>query len=239
MKARERHQLKQNDFAAAAMRVAAAMTANRDRLILLGVAVVVIVGAAGAYAYWRKTAADEAGARLGEALAVAQSAIVPASTLPGATQAAGTYPTPEARSEASLEAFREVVAEFPGTDAARTAEYHAANTLAALGRYDEAEAAYREVIDGGHRLYAPMAQLGLAEAYTLQARYAEAVATLTELSGLRDGELPVDGVLMQLGDVHLKAGQPGDARAAFQRVVDEFPESPYAAQARQRIAELE
>lgn len=238
MKARERHQLKQNDFATAAMRVLAAATANRDRLIVLIVAVVVLLGAAGGFAYWRKSVADAAGAEFGAALAIEQSQIVPASTLPGATQAPGTYPTEAARSEAALEAFRSVAAAFPGTDAGRAARYHAANTLVALGRLDEAETAYREVTDDAGDLYGASARMGLAEVYALQGRYDEAVTTLTELSANRDGMLPVDGVLWQLAEVHLKAGQRDEARAAFQRVVDEFPESPYAAPARQRVAEL-
>jgi len=239
MKASERHHLKQNEFATVAYRVAAAATANRDRMIGIAVAVVVVLGAVGGYVYWRNSVANEAGSRLGQALAVAQAQIIPASTLPGATQAAGTYPTGEARSEAPLEASRAGVAEFPGTEPAAAAEYHAANTLVTMGRYDEADTAYQAVIGAGDALYAPMSRLGRAEAASLQGRYDEAVAILTELSGNRDGVLPVDGVLMRLAEIHLKAGQKTEARAVFQRVADEFPESPYSAAARQQIAEIE
>ena len=48
--------------------------------------------------------------------------------------------------------------------------------------------------------------------------------------------LPVDGVLMELARACLKAGKTQDARAAFKRVVDEFPESSYVAEARQQLA---
>ena len=34
----------------------------------------------------------------------------------------------------------------------------------------------------------------------------------------------------------MKAGKTQDARAAFKRVVDEFPDSPYATEAKQQIA---
>lgn len=240
MKSRERHQLKQNDFATTMMRLVAAATANRDRLLVMGVVVIVLLASVGGYAWWRKSVADRAGEALGEALAIAQAQIVPASTLPGATQAAGTYPTEAARDEASLEAFRAVATEFPGTDAGRAAEYHAANALAGLGRFQEAEAAYQAVIaEGGDALYVQNARMGLAEAAALQGNYDAAIAALTELSANRDGLLPVDGVLWQMAEVHLKAGQRSEARAAFQRVVDEFPDSPYAPQARQRIASIE
>ena len=57
----------------------------------------------------------------------------------------------------------------------------------------------------------------------------------TDLSAERDGALPVDGVLMQLADAYTKAGKPQDARAAYKRVVDEFGDSAYISDARQRL----
>ena len=38
--------------------------------------------------------------------------------------------------------------------------------------------------------------------------------------------------------MYVKAGKPQDARAAFKRVVDEFPQSSYSADARQQLALL-
>jgi outer membrane protein assembly factor BamD (BamD/ComL family) len=64
------------------------------------------------------------------------------------------------------------------------------------------------------------------------------VKALTDLAAQRDGALPVDGVLMELARTSLKAGKTQDARAAFKRVVDEFPQSVYAADARQQMAAI-
>jgi outer membrane protein assembly factor BamD (BamD/ComL family) len=41
---------------------------------------------------------------------------------------------------------------------------------------------------------------------------------------------------MELGRASLKAGKTAEARAAFKRVVDEFPESTFVADAQQRLA---
>ena len=49
--------------------------------------------------------------------------------------------------------------------------------------------------------------------------------------------LPVDGVLMQLGRAALVAGKKDDATRAFTRVVDEFPQSLYATEAKEKLAE--
>jgi hypothetical protein len=71
-----------------------------------------------------------------------------------------------------------------------------------------------------------------------QRKFDEGIAILTDLSGQRDGALPMDGILMELARVYLTAGRPDDARAAFKRVVDEFPMSFYASEARDRLQTL-
>jgi outer membrane protein assembly factor BamD (BamD/ComL family) len=43
---------------------------------------------------------------------------------------------------------------------------------------------------------------------------------------------------MELARTCVKAGKKEEARAAFKRVVDEFPESVYLADARQQLATL-
>ncbi len=61
---------------------------------------------------------------------------------------------------------------------------------------------------------------------------------LEELSAQRDGLVPVDGVLMQLGAAYAKLGKKAEARTTYKRVVDEFPDSPYAQNARQQMTLL-
>jgi len=45
-------------------------------------------------------------------------------------------------------------------------------------------------------------------------------------------DVPVDGVLMQLARAYTLAGKTEDAKKTLKRVIDEFPQSPYAAAAR-------
>ena len=54
----------------------------------------------------------------------------------------------------------------------------------------------------------------------------------------RDGVVPVDSVLMELARAYVKAGKPTEARAAFKRVVDEFPESTHVTEARTQMTSL-
>jgi len=240
MKAKERHHLKENDFATNLRRATDAVEGNRRPIVAgLGMLVLVVV-IGGAYFYSRRHTANAAGEMLGTAMAIEQSPIAPPSTLPGAKQQPGTYPTEQAKNDALLASYQQVATSYPSTPSGLAASYHAASTLLAMGRYDEAVAAFRAVTTkaGETSFYGTLAQLGAAEALEGAGKHDDAIKGLTDLAALRDGALPVDGVLMELARACLKAGKVQDARAAFKRVVDEFPSSAYVDDARQQIAAL-
>jgi len=239
MKAQERHHLKQNEFAATAARVMGTLTANRDRVIMVAIGVVAVAAIVGGYFFWQKRTNEQAGALLGVATSIIQAPIVPAPTVPGATQQPGTYPTEAARREAAVQAFQQVATAYPSTDAGLAARYQIASMHLAGGQFSEAEQAFRAVADSaGKSIYGPMARMGIAQALAGQTKYDDSIKLLTDLSADRDGALPVDGVLMELARVCVKAGKTQEARAAFKRVVDEFPESNYVVEARQRLTVL-
>jgi TolA-binding protein len=201
-------------------------------------AIVLVVVVAGVV-MWRGQSRNEAGAMLGIAMATAQSQVAPAPTLPGAKQQAGTFPTEQARAEAVIKAFNDVATAYPNTEEGIAAAYHAAAELLSSGKAAEAEAAFAALVSrAGSGFYGPLARLGQAQAMQVAGKTTEAIAIYTELAAARDGALPVDGLLMELGRAQLKAGKSADARAAFKRVVDEFPDSTFAGDARQRLAAL-
>lgn len=239
MKAQERHHLKQNEFVHTTAKVAASMAPYRDRIVVVGAVVMAVVVVVGGYFWWQKRTDDRAGAMLGRAMAISQAQIAPAPTVPGATQLPNTYPTEQARQAAALQAFQEVSLTYPSTVSGLAAKYHAGAMLLEASRLPEAEQSFRDVVSAaGRSLYGPMAQLGLASALSGQSKHDEAIKILTDLSGDRDGALPQDAVLMELARACLKAGKIPDARAAFKRIVDGFPESSFVAEARQRLTAL-
>lgn len=239
MKAQERHHLKENEFAVQTAWIAEQLAANRTRL-LAGVGLVVAVGAiASGYFYMRAQARDRASAMLGAAIAIQQSPIAPPSTVPGATQPAGTYPTEAARAAAAQDALRKVIDAYPSGDTGTAARYFLGTALLAAGNGADAQQAFDQAVaTGGSSIYADMARVGLGQALVLQNNYDEAIKTLTDLSAKRDSKLPIDGVLMELARVCRKAGKMQDARAAFKRVVDEFPQSSYVGEARQQLSTM-
>ncbi|MEA2344547.1 MAG: hypothetical protein QOF63_2716 [Thermoanaerobaculia bacterium] len=242
MKSTERHKLKENEFARTVAHAREAMqTRGRDVAILIVVLLVAITLAAG-YALWRQSRNAKANAVLAEALAAEEAPVVPlAAPAPGSplpVQQAGTFPTEETKLEAALPKLLKAADAYPNTDAGITARYHAAAALATLGRYPEAEQRYQEVVDkAGSRIYGRTGKLGLADVQVSQGKYDSAIKIYQEVATDTKSQLPIDGVLMQLGRAYMKAGKKNEAAHAFTRVVEEFPQSVYAADARREMEE--
>ncbi len=239
MKAQERHHLKQNEFVTTVATATAWSRENQGAFfgVLATVAVVTVLGSG--YFWWQHRNQEQAGSLLGVAMTIYQAPVVPPSSVPGAVQQPGSYPSEKARFEASLAAFQQVADQYPSSVAGIAARYHAAATLNSLGRTTEAQQAYQNVIDhAGSTIYGPMSRLGLATVMLTAGQNDQGIKALEDLAAQRDGAVPVDGVLMQLAGAYQKQGKNAEARTTYKRVVDEFPDSPYAQHARQQIALL-
>lgn len=239
MKAGERHHLKTNEFAVRLARGTELVATHRDRIMLGAIVIAVLIVAIAGYSWYRGTTTDKAEALLGAAMTTYEAPIVPAPTIPGATQQPGTYPSETARSEAALTAFQAIIDGYPSTTAAVAARYHRASALMALGRLAEAEQGFAAAATAaGNSVFGPVSKMGQAEALITSGQFDKGLPIFEALAADRDGLLPVDGVLMQLGRAYERAGKSAEARTAFKRVVDEFPESNYVGQARQQLVKL-
>lgn len=240
MKATERHKLKENEFARTVAQARDMLEERGRDFGLLALGIILALAAVGGYTWWRQSRNEQANTLLAGALAVHEAPVVaPAEPKPGSpmpVEQPGTYRTERAKLEAALPKFVETADRYPSTDAGIAARYHAAGLLAQLGRHAEAEQRYQEVIDkGGRTIYARTARLGLADARLAQGKLDAAIAVYRDLSTESNPQLPVDGVLMQLGRAYLRAGKKDDAARAFNRVVEEFPDSVYLADARREL----
>jgi TolA-binding protein len=237
MKSTERHRLKENEVASTVVRLSETYDAYKHQIMIGVVGAAVIVVAVVGFVMWRAQTSGQAAAMLADAMAVERAQVALAQA-PGSTAPppAGSYPTETARNEAALAKFVAVADAYPSSDAGITARYHAAAMLTALGRYTEAQLRYQEVIDrAGQSVYGQMAKLGKADAEVAAGKFDGAIAVYKALSADKEGPLPVDGILMQLGRACDAAGKAADARQAFQRIVDEFPQSPYSADAKRAL----
>ena len=247
MRREERHHLKANPLAVL-------VSQTQDRLRVDGrtlgiVAVVVVAGllTVGGYILWQQQQTDRAGDLLANAMAIRNAEVVPPPVESGEgdavdgswVQPPNSFPSEEARLEAALPELLAAADAYPRSPQGITARFQAATALVALGRFEEADAQYRQVIDlDAGQLYGPMARLGLAESQLLTGEYEEAISLLEGETGTTDSRVPVDAILMRLGRAYRLAGQDSDALAAYTRVLEEFPLSLYLSDARREAETL-
>jgi tetratricopeptide (TPR) repeat protein len=239
MKRTERHHLKQNEFEALALQVVDAWTRNR-RQVTMGAAVVAVL-ALGAAGYWglRQRTQDKAHAMLADAMVVQDARVGPPAEATGGAPGALTFPTERERAQAAVNKYRIAADAYPSTDAGLFARYEEASLQVSLGNSADAVKAYQSVVDrAGDALYGQMAKLGLAEAYARSGQFEQAITSYKELAQRKDGQLPIDGILIQLGRTERDAGKAGDAQQTFSRLVEEFPESAFTADAKREIDAL-
>src|SRR4051794_12625173 len=247
MKSTERHRIKEDQFVTTLHDTFERIEQNRKQLLTGVVAVIVLAAAVGGFMWWRQQTQAKASALLAQAFAIAEAPVVPpappaGSTLDGAAPPPpppNSYPTEQARAQAALPKFIAAADAYPSTLPGLAARYHAAATLVSVGKEGEAEQRYKEVIDkGGSGLYGRMARLGLAEVQVRQKKYEPAINTLKDLSTSAKDELPLDGVLMQLGRTYALAGRKAEAVQTYQRLTTEFPTSAYAGDAKKELDSL-
>ncbi|MEW5982480.1 MAG: tetratricopeptide repeat protein [Acidobacteriota bacterium] len=239
MKRTERHHLKENEIAEWVMGLREWFGANRNAATYGALVIGALAIAVSGTVAWRQWSATRGSAMLAEAMAVAEARIVPpaapASSAQAPSQEPGTYPSERVRQEAALPRFMAVAEAYPSGQAGIIARYRAGAALVALGRSDEAIRRFQEVAERSSGVYRAMARLGVADACLAAGQYDRAIAALQEIVTQHPEDAPLDGVLMELGRVYRLAGKVEDARKAFKRVADEFPQSPYAAQARREL----
>jgi len=238
MKSTERHHLKENELRKLARQAGLTVSERRKETTGLLVTIAVVGAVALGYYGWRQRVQAKAHTLLADAMAV-QDARVGPPPAPG-TPAGGLYfPTERERSQAALTKFKIAADAHPSTDAGIYARYQEGATSLALGATPGAITAYEQVIkEAGDGFYGQMARLGLAEAQARAGQFDTAINTFKELAQRKDGPLPIDGILMQLGRTYLDAGKRADAQQTFNRLVEEFPESPFTGDARKVLETL-
>jgi tetratricopeptide (TPR) repeat protein len=235
MKRTERRHLKQNELQRFALQAHRVVEDRQREVSVAIIAVLVIAAIGGGYAIWRGRVQSRAHALLAEALAVQEAKI----NVLGSPSAAGGYPNERARLQAAVAKFKAAADAYPSTDTGIFARYREAATQAELGNSAAAVPGYEEVIRrSGDDIYGQMARLGLAEVHARSGQFDQAINIFKELAQRKDGPLPVDGILMQLGRTYREAGKRADAQQTFNRLVQEYPESPFMSDAKRELDSL-
>jgi TolA-binding protein len=248
MKRDERQHLKENELAHTLASVQG-FVGPRTRsmgVVIVGAVVVVAIAVGAVVSSQRSQSRGQD--LLAEALVALDARVVPAATgaTPGAEPAAaqfgatGSFSTEAAKLNAALPKLKAAADAYPDAPAGITARYHMAGALAALGKQDEAIAAFDDVTKraGATSLYGRMARLGKADAQAHAGQLDAAIATWKTMVTQDAADLPVDAILIELGRAYVTKGSTAEARQTFTQIVDQHPDSPYAQEARTTLESL-
>jgi FimV-like protein len=247
MKRIERKHLKENELA---QRLAVArgyleprrkaVTGTIVALLVLAIALVIV-------SVLRQRTRTESEAALAEAMVALNAPVVPAGVegaegVPAAAalSATGTFATEEAKLNAAIPKLKAAADAHPGTAAGIQARYHLAAALSSLGRHEEAITQFDEVVNraGDGSLYGRMARLGKADAQSRAGQLDGAIDIWKSMAESEADDLPVDAILMDLARAYVQKGNTEEARKTLSEIVDNHPDSPYLAEAREELENL-
>jgi len=223
-----RKDLKRNELAETVNKTVGFVSVHRRGVTeAIAIAIGVAVVAAGIVAF-RLYLAAAAGRELSTALEILST---PITGQPAAAGAPKTYPSAAEREKAAEVHLRKA-ASHPSTTAGRAAAVIvAARDPKATGSSETLMRVARE----GKAEVAASAEIDAARWLAASGKVTEATDRLKRAIESPDVRAPKDALLFALGEIYDKAGQTADARAAFQRLVNDYPNSAYRTDARAKL----
>lgn len=145
-----------------------------------------------------------------------------------------------ARRDRARQLLLAVKADYGSTDAADVAGLYLAQMDADAGKLAEARKVWEAFLAAhkGHSL-ASQAQLNLLTLDRKEGKAQEVAVKLRSMLEDSSAPLPVDVVLFELGGTLEQLGQKQEAVQQYQRLLDEYPQSPYRGEAQQKITALD
>jgi len=239
LKRAERHHLKQDELLTSLDHSAVWLGAHRKTLVVGGVAILAaLVVGFGAKLYF-DTLNRKAEAAFAQAINVYHGHVGPsAGETEGGADVHPRFSTGEERQLAALEAMEKVARDFPRQKQGRQARYYAALCQWGLNRLEDAERNLQEVVRGPRDLQYYLAGDVLAGVKSQKGNPAEAIELLRNLVEDSKNPVPKDHLLFRLAEARQKAGQLEEASRDYQRLLEEYPDSPLSSEADSRRQEL-
>ncbi len=188
-----------------------------------------LVLAAGGFFLFRAYRERSAGKELSAGLAILGT---PLASEPSAQEAPKTYATAAQRSR-EAEARLAKATSYGGTVAGRAARV----ILAARGGKSAAQAqeTFTKAARQGKAEVAAVAEIDAARLLAAEGKTAEAIDRLKRAIESPDSAAPKDALLFALAETYERSGSSADARATYQRLVKDYPDSPYRSDAQNRL----
>jgi hypothetical protein len=200
--------------------------------ILIGIGTLVVaVGAAWAYAHHTQTAARTASDALWAAVETVRSEIRAGGADEATDSSEKSFESASARTEAALEAYRDVEKKHPGTPPAAWAALGVASALFDQGKWAEARAGFEKVIsDSGDQDVAIVwaALEGIVFTYEAEENWDGALSKLEELSQSGSGRFK-DFADYHAARIHMAKGDATKAKETLRALIDRIRDPENAA----------
>jgi predicted negative regulator of RcsB-dependent stress response len=213
---------------------------SHGRTILMAAgAVLALALLAGLFYMYRNSQAEKANTALAKAIEVYQAPIDPAAPKPD-DPLSPTFADEAARRTRSKALFQELYDKYGSTVAGDIASVYLAQIAMAENQPERARELWNGFLDEhGDHLLAGETRVNLIRLDRSQGKGEEVAQTLTAMLDEAEPPLPMDVILNELAATQEQLGKKQEAVQSYQRIVDEFPQSPYAREASQKLSELD
>lgn len=213
---------------------------SHGRTILIAAASVLgLALLAGLFYMYRGSQAEKANTALAKAIEIYQAPIDPAAPKPD-DPVSPTFADAAARQAKAKTLFQDLYDQHGSTVAGDVASVYLAQIAMAENQPDRARELWSAFLDEhGDHLLAGQTRVNLLRLDRSQGKGEEVAQTLTAMLDESEPPLPLDVILNELASTQEQLGKTQEAIQSWQRIVDEFPQSPYAREARERIAALD
>lgn len=230
-----RHDMKQDELVSTMSRVIV-WTEENSRQVGFGlVAVALLVVAGFVVNAWMRSRAEEAYRRLAKVQKTMETPL-------GAPAEPGqmSFATPAERSQEIIALAEGVIADYPRSQASTWARYYRAVALADLGRPEEALTAADEVAQraDGESMLEGLALMLAGQIEEARSNLDRAVERYSQAAAIESAGFPPEFALLRKAGCLDQLGRTPEAVEAYEKVVSDYPNSPLAARASQKLREL-
>jgi predicted negative regulator of RcsB-dependent stress response len=232
----ERHQLKQDKFAATVSEKLTWAVEHRSKLvaaaIVVGLVAIALIGGWWLWGYRNQ----QANLALGTAMQTYNASITVANVPP--EPGTVSFPSSQARARAAYGEFHKVAERYGLTKAGQMAKYMAATSALDMGDNKTAESELKAVADSGNKDVASLAKMALAGLYRDTNRNPEALKIYQALLEQPTLTVPKGTVQLELASLYERTGQAPQAGKLYSEIMKDAPGSAAASIANRRLSQM-
>lgn len=236
MRSAERHQLKQDQFAAKTQETLDWAAEHQNALTYWGIGLIVVIAIVAGAFYYQQHREQAASVLLSAGIDQYQAPIRPANT--PATPGEPSFTSASDRAKAASTKFLEVSQKYTHTDAGTLAKYFLGLCSQDMGDDTKAEEYFKDVAGSGNKDTAALSKAALAGLYRDEGRQQDAVKIYLELIEKPTNTVPKAIAQMDLADMY-ETKDPAEAKKIYADIAkDKKNGEDVVNAANSRLAEL-